>query len=422
LTSGVVTQMWNSIRSTSVATAIAAAVVTAFVLAAPNPAAARPGYASIVIDWKSGRVLQAYRADKLHAPASLTKVMTLYLVFEALDAKRIKLNQRLRVSKRAQYTRPSKLGLRAGTTITVREVILALVTKSANDAAVVIAEALGGSEAHFARIMTRKARQIGMAHTTFRNASGLPARGQLTTARDMAIMARTIIKDFPHHYHYFSTRVFYYHGRRYGNHNRLLGRYPGVDGLKTGFVRASGYNLITSAHKADGTRVVAVVLGGRSHRHRDIRMTRLLNYSLGSKTRYASLKRRGRSVMAGRRTQRKASALATARNYASARYTERSYRRARRHTSRRQRAVRRGRWSVQVGAFRSYRRARRATYIAKRRTRILRRAVPAVIKIRRSRYRYRARLRGLTRKQAYLACRSLKRKGKRCAVRGPSRG
>jgi D-alanyl-D-alanine carboxypeptidase len=410
--------MWNSVRSMSVATAMAATVAMVFVLAAPNPAAARPSYASIVVDWQTGRVISNYRADKLHAPASLTKVMTLYLVFEALDAKRIKLNQRLRVSRRAQHTSPSRLGLRAGTTITVREAILALVTKSANDAAVVVAEALGGSEARFARMMTIRARQIGMTRTTFRNASGLPARGQLTTARDMAIMARTIIKKFPHHYHYFSTRVFYFRGRRYGNHNRLLGRYPGVDGLKTGYVRASGYNLIVSARNRAGTRVVAVVLGGRSHRNRDIRMTGLLNHSFGNKTRYASLIRRGRHVMKGR-TQRKASAFATARTYKTARYTARSKRSVRRYSSRR-RAVR-GRWSVQVGAFRSYRRAKRATYLAKRRARTLRRAVPTVIKVRRSRYRYRARLRGLTRKQAYIACRSLKRNGKRCAVRGPSR-
>jgi D-alanyl-D-alanine carboxypeptidase len=401
----------------SVATAMAATVAMVFVLAAPNPAAARPSYASIVVDWQTGRVISNYRADKLHAPASLTKVMTLYLLFEALDAKRIKLDQRLRVSHRAQYTSPSRLGLRAGTTITVREAILALVTKSANDAAVVVAEALGGSEARFAHMMTTRARQIGMTRTTFRNASGLPARGQLTTARDMAIMARTIIKKFPHHYHYFGTHVFYFRGRRHGNHNRLLGRYPGVDGLKTGYVRASGYNLIVSARNRAGTRVVAVVLGGRSHRNRDIRMTGLLNHSFGNKTRYAALIRRGGHVMKGR-TQRKASAFATARTFKAAGYAERSNRRARRYSSRTQ-AVR-GRWSVQVGAFRSYRRAKRATYLAKRRTSTLRRAVPTVIKVSRSRYRYRARLRGLTRKQAYIACRSLKRNGKRCAVRGPS--
>jgi len=415
LTSGAMTHMSNSVRSVSVAVAIAAVAAMFFVLAAPNPASARPGNASIVIDWKSGRVISAYRADKPHAPASLTKVMTLYLVFEALDAKRITLDKRLRVSVKAQYTRPSRLGLRAGTTITVRQAILALVTKSANDAAVVIAEALGGSQARFARMMTIRARQIGMSQTTFRNASGLPARGQMTTARDMAIMARTIIKTFPHHYHYFGTRAFYFRGRRHGNHNRLLGRYPGVDGLKTGYVRASGFNLIVSARQPSGTRVVAVVLGGRTGRLRDIRMTGLLNKSLGNKTRYASLMRRGRHVMT-RRTQRKASAFASARSYTAARYKARRYKRSASRYSRTRR------WSVQVGAFRSYRRARRATYLAKRRSSTLRRAVPTVIKVRRSRYRYRARLRGLTRQQAYVACRSLKRRGNRCAVRGPSRG
>jgi D-alanyl-D-alanine carboxypeptidase len=387
------------------------------VLGAPNPAAARPGNASIVVDWKTGRVVSAYRADKLHAPASLTKVMTLYLVFEALDAKRITLDKRLRVSVRAQYTRPSRLGLRAGRTITVRQAILALVTKSANDAAVVVAEALGGSEPRFAQMMTMRARQIGMTSTTFRNASGLPARGQLTTARDMAIMARTIIKTFPHHYHYFGTRAFYFRGRRYGNHNRLLGRYPGVDGMKTGFVRASGYNLIVSARNSAGTRIVAVVLGGRSSRLRDIQMTGLLNHSFGSKTLYASLMRRGRHVMTGR-TQRKASAFASAGRYTAVRYTARNKRRARRYSGKRRYV--RGRWSVQVGAFRSYRRARRATYLAKRRVGQLRRGIPTVVRVR-SRLRYRARVRGLTRRQAYAACRSLKRIGKRCAVRGGRR-
>jgi len=396
--------------------AFMAALVTSSVLLAPRPAAARPGYAAMVVDWQTGRVISAYRPDKLHAPASLTKVMTLYLVFEALDAKRLKLNQRLRVSVRAQYTSPSRLGLRAGRTITVRQAILALVTKSANDAAVVVAEALGGSERAFARMMTVRARQIGMAHTTFRNASGLPARGQLTTARDMAIMARTVITKFPHHYHYFSTRSFYFRGRNHGNHNRLLGRYPGVDGLKTGFVRASGYNLIVSARGNGGKRIVAVVLGGRSNRHRDIRMTSLLNYSFGNKTRYAALIQRGRHVQTVR-SQRKASVVASSRRYASASYSARKYRRAVRHSTR----TRRGRWSIQVGAFRSYRKARRANYIAARRVpSLLRRAKHAVVRTRSRRY-YQARLRGLTRSQAYVACRSLRRVKRRCAVRGPVR-
>jgi len=398
---------------------MAAGTAMVVAIAAPNPAAASPGYASIVVDWQSGKVISAYRADKLHAPASLTKVMTLYLIFEALDAKRIKLDQKLRVSVKAQYTRPSKLGLRAGTTITVREAILALVTKSANDAAVVVAEALGGTEARFAQIMTTRARQIGMTNTTFRNASGLPAHGQITTARDMAILARTVIKTFPHHYHYFGTHVFYFRGHRHGNHNRLLGRYPGVDGLKTGFVRASGYNLIASARNASGTRVVAVVLGGRSHSHRDMQMVGLLNHSFGNQTRYASLRNRGRHVMAGR-TQRKASAVASSASYQAARHTEETYRRARRYAARKRTTVVRGRWSVQVGAFRSYRRAKQATYLAKRQASALRGAVPTVVKVSRSRYRYRARLQGLTRTQAYVACRSLKRSGKRCAVHGPS--
>ena len=375
-----------------------------------NPASARPSRATMVVDWQTGRVLSAYNPDKLHAPASLTKVMTLYLVFDALANNRLKINQSLKISRRAQFARPSRLGLRAGDTITVRQAILALVTKSANDAAVVLAEALGGSEANFGRMMTTKARRLGMLRTTFRNASGLPARGQLTTARDLAILARAIISKYPQHYHYFSTRAFVYRGRVYRNHNRLLGRYPGVDGLKTGYVRASGHNLIVSARNKTGRRVIAIVLGGRSRRDRDWRMTAMLNRSFGKQPIYAAAKPKGTTTVLVNRTQaetlkptlRLTARLNSVRKKSS--FVPKRYRR----------------YSVQVGAYRSHRHARRAAYRAARRLPQFRGARRRIVRSRSGRI-YKARLQGFSRKQAYSACRTLRRAKQHCAVYGPRR-
>ena len=243
-------------------------------LLGPNPAVAR--YASIVIEADSGKVLHAVNADTRNFPASLTKMMTLYLAFEALDSGRLDLAQKLRVSRIAAGRSPSKLGLRRGQTITVRDIIGTLVTKSANDAATVVAEALAGSERAFGRVMTRKAAALGMTNTTFRNASGLPHWRQRSTARDMAMLARALVRDFPHHYHYFSLKNYSYAGRNYRNHNRLLTRYEGADGIKTGYIRSSGYNLAASAER-NGTRLITVVFGGKSPRWRDRHVTRLMN-------------------------------------------------------------------------------------------------------------------------------------------------
>jgi D-alanyl-D-alanine carboxypeptidase len=232
--------------------------------------------AAIIMDAATGAVLYEDDADEPRYPASLTKVMTLYLLFEALDAKRITLDTRFPVSARAANQDPTKLGLRPGETIAVRDIILGLVTKSANDAAVVAAEGLAGSEPEFARQMTEKARKLGMANTTFRNASGLPDPQQKTTARDLAVLARAIIKTFPHHYHFFDTPSFSYKGITHANHNRLNNWYEGADGLKTGYIRASGFNLVTSA-KRDNRRLIGVVMGGISPGSRDQEMARLLD-------------------------------------------------------------------------------------------------------------------------------------------------
>ena len=233
-------------------------------------------YASIVVDEQTGKVLHASNPDRRRYPASLTKMMTLYMVFDALKRGKLKLNQRLKVSRRAQGMAPSKLGLRRGQTITVKDAILALITKSANDVAVVVAEALGKTEINFAKMMTAKAKSLGMLKTRFRNASGLPNRRQISTARDMATLARRLIKDYPQFYHFFGTQRFSYKRRTYRNHNKLLRAYPDVDGIKTGYIRASGFNLVAST-KRYGRRLIGVVFGGKSAKSRDRHMRKLFN-------------------------------------------------------------------------------------------------------------------------------------------------
>ena len=237
---------------------------------------AQARYASIVIDAETGEVLRSRNADIRRYPASLTKMMTLYLLFEAVDNGKLSLDSKLKVSKRAAGQSPSKLGLRAGSTIRVEDAIKALVVKSANDIAVVVAEALGGTEVEFARKMTRKAKALGMSRTDFRNASGLPNRKQRSTARDMARLAQALMRDFPHRYHYFDDERFRYRGREHRSPNRLLGRYRGMDGIKTGYIRASGFNLVASAER-NGRRVIAVVFGGKTSRSRNAHMSNLLD-------------------------------------------------------------------------------------------------------------------------------------------------
>jgi D-alanyl-D-alanine carboxypeptidase len=235
-----------------------------------------PPSASIVVDGNSGAVLQASHPDALRHPASLTKIMTLYLLFERLEVGRIKLDSPLKASEHASGQAPTKLGLKPGETITVEDAIKAIITKSANDAAVVVAENLGGDESNFAKLMTQKARALGMTRTTYINASGLPDDDQITTARDQALLGRLIQKRFPRYYRYFSTESFVYHGEVMRNHNHLLGSIEGVDGIKTGFTRASGFNVVTSVHR-DGHYIVAVVMGGRSSLERDAHMRELIS-------------------------------------------------------------------------------------------------------------------------------------------------
>ncbi len=247
-------------------------------IATPAYAKPNPKYASIVMDAETGRILRARNADKRLHPASLTKMMTLFLTFEALEDGRLKMNQYLRFSHKASNQQPSKIGLKPGSYIRVKDAVLALVTKSANDVAVVLAEALAGSEYQFANMMTQKARQLGMNSTTFKNASGLHHPKQISTARDMAILSRSLMQYFPHYYHFFSTNKFHYKGKNYKNHNKLMTTYHGMDGLKTGYIRAAGFNLAASAVR-DNRRLIGVVFGGRSGKTRNAHMAKILDES-----------------------------------------------------------------------------------------------------------------------------------------------
>lgn len=261
----------------------------ATVIAAPAKAASK--YAALVMDVESGKILFSRHADARRHPASLTKIMTLYMVFDALESGKLSMNQRIPVSARAAGQPCSCLGLRRGDTIRVKDAILALVTKSANDVATAVGEAIGGTEYRFAVAMTDKAKRLGLTSTRFMNASGLHDRRQITTARDMARLAVAIRRDFPGYYKVFATRTFEYNGRKHRNHNKLLGAFDGTDGLKTGYINASGYNLVASVER-NGTRLIGVVFGGRSGRTRNAEMKKILTtgFSRAEEIRIASFK------------------------------------------------------------------------------------------------------------------------------------
>ena len=255
----------------------------AALLAAASPVCAQVGsgrYSSIVVEAADGAVLSGVNPDALRYPASLTKIMTAYMLFAALRDGRLSFYQHVPVSAHAASQEPSKLGLLPGSVITVEQALLGLVTKSANDAAAALGELMGGDEGRFAQMMTLQARSLGMVHTTFRNASGLPDHDQVTTARDLAELARHLVQDFPVYYPYFSTPDFLWHGRMIRNHDTMLQTYPGADGIKAGYIGASGHNLVTSAVRA-GVRLVGVVLGTASSAERDRQMTALLDQGFG---------------------------------------------------------------------------------------------------------------------------------------------
>ncbi len=265
---------------------LVAALAVGAMLAATAPADANPRYAAIVFDANSGQTHFSRYADEHRFPASITKVMTVYILFEELAAGRLQPNSPLTASQNAADQAPSKIGIRAGQTISVEDAIKLLITKSANDVAVVVAENVSGSVSAFADRMTKTARSIGMSRTTFRNPHGLPNSGQVTTARDIVTLALAVQKRFPQYYHYFNTRSASWRGTTFRNHNRLLGQVQGVDGMKTGFIRASGFNLVANMRR-DGKHLVAVVMGGRTGASRDAHMREILANALPNAARGA---------------------------------------------------------------------------------------------------------------------------------------
>ncbi len=411
---------------------------------APGGAAAAPRQASMVVDFDSGAVLHAANADVAVYPASLTKTMTLYLLFEALRDGRVKLDTPLPVSAFAASMPPTRLGLRPGTVISVQDAMLALITKSANDAAVVIGEALGGSEIEFAGQMTRKARLLGMSRTTFRNASGLPDAGQRTTARDMVRLGVRMISDFPEYYRWFQTRQFVFRGRTHRNHNGLLVRYSGMDGLKTGYIRDSGFNLLSSAVRRD-KRLVAAVFGGKSARSRDNTMAGLLDRSFEkarkadqalvasagsladqpaapdeSETLAASIPSdAGSDAAAQGDIGGAATALAGSRASAKAAVVKPASKPvvAARLQAAKAPAARKA-YAVQVGAFKSKPQARSAAVAAAKRAPAMLAGKPTSVLPTKARSGtlYRAALSGLTLDQANAACRQLKKVRQDCMV------
>jgi D-alanyl-D-alanine carboxypeptidase len=268
-------------RLLALAVALAASGGAASVLAPAAPAQAeglfsQPKYAAVVVDANSGEVLYAKRADALRYPASITKIMTLYLTFEALSTGRLNLEDRITISPHAAGMAPSKISTRPGESLSVRQAIEAVTVHSANDVAVALAERVGGSESRFAELMTLRAQELGMANTRFVNASGLPDSRQITTARDIATLSRAIMRDYPQYYSYFGEKSFAFGGKLMTNHNHLLLKMPGVDGIKTGYTAAAGFNLAASAVR-DGRRLITVVLGGPSTAARDENVAELLN-------------------------------------------------------------------------------------------------------------------------------------------------
>jgi D-alanyl-D-alanine carboxypeptidase len=365
------------------------------------PRYSSPRYSSIVIDVASGRVLSATAPDELRYPASLTKMMTLYMVFEALRDRRITLDQLVPISVHAASVEPSKLGLAPGGRMTVQEGILGLVTKSANDAAAALGELLGGDEPRFAQMMTLRARALGMTNTTFRNASGLPDPYQVSSARDLALLARHLIQDFPADYAYFSVPSFQFHRQTIYNHDRMLITYPGADGLKTGYTEAAGHNLVTSAVHGP-VRLVGVVLGAPSNPERDIQMAALLNAGFTEE----NAPDIGPDLTARTRLAVARGLIARLPNLVSTAEAAPLPARLRRHSPITLAAYTVPSWSVQLGSFGSTAAAQRAAAAAEHA------AAGAAVKVipagAKHKPLWRVQLTGMTERQAHAACAATK--------------
>jgi D-alanyl-D-alanine carboxypeptidase len=377
-------------------------IVTFVVLLAARPAEATVPPAWFVIDAESGQVLSAQNADALHYPASLTKLMTLYLVFDGIEQQQLTRDQRFVVSRHAADQEPTKIGLRRSETIAIRDLILALVTQSANDAAVVLGEGIAGSEAAFAERMTAQAKALGMTQTVFRNASGLPDRHQVTTARDMARLARAIVHDFPDDYKFFAVKRFHYRGRTFLNHDRLIYRYQGADGMKTGFTNAARFNLVSSALR-DGHRLIGVVLGSASPAERDRKMIALLDRGFAAAAPPA-IATRSTGVVAASDIVSALSPIARAEAAVPHAPIKRNEKRN---------------WTIQVGVFAQHKAAIRFASDIDRRSdavTVRDRHIEAH-RLKSGHTLYRVQFVGLTQSAAEAACRSLRRQHRDCLLR-----
>lgn len=357
---------------------------------------------SIMIDAKTGDVISASDADSLRYPASLTKLMTLYITFDALDKGIIHMEDELPVSRHSANMAPSKLGLKAGSKIKVKDAVMALVVKSANDCASVLAEGLGYSEENFAKTMTKVARELGMKNTTFRNASGLPNKQQKTTARDMALLGAAMYHHFPKHYKLFATKKFTYQGRTIYTHNNLLKTFEGADGMKTGFTNAAGYNIVTSAER-NGQRVIAVTMGHNTAKVRDQKVASLMNQGLkklamsqhiNNSSIYASIEEPVQTVTFEQDTAE--TQVASNDNNASEEDT----------------------WGIQIGAFSNYAKAR--NYAISIKKEVTRKSEGKTIDVEPfqngAAIIYRSKIIGFAKKEATTACNKLKRSNKSCIV------
>ncbi|WP_458735800.1 D-alanyl-D-alanine carboxypeptidase [Zobellella taiwanensis] len=380
-----------------------------------SQARANPRYAAIVIDAETGAVLHAANADASRYPASLTKMMTLYLLFEAMEKGLMTLDTAMPVSAHAASMPQTNISLKAGERLKVRDAIPALIVRSANDVASVVAEALGGTETAFARMMTDKARAMKMTSTTFRNASGLPDSAQTSTARDLAILSLRLMKDFPQYYHYFSTQSFTYKGRTYNSHNRMVRNYPGVDGMKTGYIRASGFNVATSAER-DERRVIGVVMGGKTAQSRDQHMASLLDRSISRATRIAKVSAE-QAPAAAKLVVSTETVRQTVRQEPQTRAPAVLQRTSQSLPIEQSLITDELGWAVQIGSFRVPEQARDRASDAARRLNDVALAQIAVSEVEISnRKLFRARLVGLEEAQAKNACQRLSRQGMDCLV------
>jgi D-alanyl-D-alanine carboxypeptidase len=380
-----------------------------------SQARANPRYAAIVIDAETGAVLHAANADASRYPASLTKMMTLYLLFEAMEKGLMTLDTAMPVSAHAASMPQTNISLKAGERLKVRDAIPALIVRSANDVASVVAEALGGTETAFARMMTDKARAMKMTSTTFRNASGLPDSAQTSTARDLAILSLRLMKDFPQYYHYFSTQSFTYKGRTYNSHNRMVRNYPGVDGMKTGYIRASGFNVATSAER-DERRVIGVVMGGKTAQSRDQHMASLLDRSISRATRIAKISAE-QAPAAAKLVVSTETVRQTVRQEPQTRAPAVLQRTSQSLPIEQSLITDELGWAVQIGSFRVPEQARDRASDAARRLNDVALAQIAVSEVEISnRKLFRARLVGLEEAQAKNACQRLSRQGMDCLV------